>query len=79
MGHEDRTREQLIEKLEELRRRNAELEASEIERKRMEEALQESEEKYRALVENASEGIAVAQDGMLTFINPKIEEITISN
>ena len=46
------------------------------ERKQAEEALQESEEKYRELFENASEGILVAQDNMLTFFNPKVKEIT---
>ncbi len=40
------------------------------------EALQESEEKYRQLIENANEAIVVAQDGMIKFINPKFLEIT---
>ncbi|MDP2861969.1 MAG: PAS domain S-box protein, partial [Desulfobacterales bacterium] len=40
------------------------------ERKRAEEALRESEEKYRNLVENAAEAIYVAQDGKLVFLNP---------
>ena len=39
------------------------------ERKRAEEALANSEEKYRLVVQNASQGIVVLQDGMLKFIN----------
>ena len=39
-------------------------------RRLAEEALQESEEKYRNLFENANESIFVAQDGKLVFVNP---------
>jgi diguanylate cyclase (GGDEF)-like protein/PAS domain S-box-containing protein len=41
-----------------------------------EEALQQSEERYRSVVETASEAIMVAQDGMLKFFNPRTAEIT---
>ena len=39
-------------------------------RVRAEEALKESEEKYRNLFQNANEAIFVAQDGKLVFLNP---------
>jgi two-component system cell cycle sensor histidine kinase/response regulator CckA len=45
------------------------------ERKRVEEALRQSEEKYRLVVDNAQEAILIAQDGMLRFVNPKAVDL----
>jgi len=39
-------------------------------------ALKESDEKYRLLVENANEGIIVTQDGKLKYANPIISHFT---
>ena len=41
-------------------------------RKRAEEALRKSEEKYRQVVDNATEGILIAQDGRARLVNSKM-------
>ncbi len=46
------------------------------ERKLTQEALQESEEKYRLLVNSAAEAIVVEQDGVIQMVNPMAIEIT---
>ncbi len=64
------------ERTSELEQANSKLRTEVAERKRAEEALRISEEKYRQLVQNASEGILVAQDGKLKYVNPRCLEWT---
>jgi PAS domain S-box-containing protein len=45
------------------------------ERKLAEQALRESEEKYRSVVERASDGICVVQDGRLKYANQRLAEM----
>jgi len=45
------------------------------ERRRDQEALRESEEKYRDLIERANDGIAIVQDTTLKYVNPRLAEM----
>jgi len=71
-----KTKEQLINELAEmLRRRIAELEKSETEHKQAEEALRESENKFRSLAEKSLVGIYLIQDEIFRYVNPKLAGI----
>ena len=45
-------------------------------RKQAEEALRESEEKYRNLVELANDGIAIIQENLIKYVNPRLAQMT---
>jgi PAS domain S-box-containing protein len=47
-----------------------------IQRNQAEEAVLDSEKKYRMVVDNANEGIVITQDGMFKFVNPQVKEFT---
>lgn len=46
-----------------------------IEHQKAKEALQESEVKYRNLVERANDGILIIQDGLVRYANPRLVEL----
>ncbi|MBZ0156578.1 MAG: PAS domain S-box protein [Alphaproteobacteria bacterium] len=58
-----------------LTKANEELQHEILERKWAEKVLKSSEEKYRLVVENANEGIAVTQDNFFKYLNPKAVRI----
>lgn len=77
MNDKDKTKEQLINELVELRRRTAELERSDTQHKRAGEAMSDSEARYRGLIENARDVIfRISTEGTITSLNPAFEMIT---
>ena len=74
--HKSHLEERIRERTAELTRTNRELQQEIGERRQVANALRESEEKYRLLVETANEAIFIAQDGVVKFPNPKTIEMT---
>lgn len=71
------TRQTMIEKISVLERRNRELERMESEHKRVKEALQKSEERYRQWVDNVYDIVFRTDcEGRFTFVNPAVLRIT---
>ena len=75
MRDEDRTEEQLIYELMELRQRNAELRESEVQRTKAEEKLRESEEKFSSLAEQSPNMIFINKRGKIVYANKRCEEV----
>lgn len=67
---------QLEENTELLQQSNREMKRVIASRDEVEQALRESEEKYRILVENAGDAICIAQNGRLGFANRRLAELT---
>jgi PAS domain S-box-containing protein len=77
MKDRNKTKEQLIKELTELRQQISALEAQEAQRKRAEEALRESEERFRAIFEQAAVGVAqiITSTGQFLRINQRYCDI----
>jgi len=77
MKDEEKTKEQLINELVKLHQRITELEKLEAKRKQAGEALRESEEKFRTLVEELSEAVyrMTLPDGIYKYFSPSVREV----
>jgi PAS domain S-box-containing protein len=74
MKDQSKTKQVLIQELVSLKQRTAELEKSEFERRLAEEALRESEERYRVVFEGSIDGILAVdlEAGRFSYANPSI-------
>ena len=78
MSHPGKTKDQLLAEMVELRHRISELEKAQMEWQESKEKLIESEQNFRALVENANDGIMIAagEGGAHVYANKRAAEIT---
>ncbi len=76
MKKSDKTKEHLQRELNILKKQVTRLRKAEPEYRKTKMKLQECEEKYRNLVEKASDGIAIIQDMKFMYVNPRLAEMT---
>jgi len=75
--HRERLQELVLERTAELSKTNEQLRQEITTRKQMEEVLRESEQNFKALAENANDGILIAVDeGDYVYVNNRAAEIT---
>jgi len=70
-----KTKEQFLRELAALRRQVAELKRSERLHRKTEEALRESEAKFKNLADRSNTGIYIIQDGLFRYVNTRWAEM----
>ena len=75
MNDKDKTKAQLVAELQQMRSYVSELEQSKSEREQEQLKLQDSEEKYRMLVENINDAIVISQNNKFIFFNNRFPEM----
>ena len=78
MGYKEKTKEQLIRELKTLQKYARRFQGEESERKKVEEEIKESEQRWRSLAQNIPDIIlTVARDGKILAINRTVSGITV--
>jgi PAS domain S-box-containing protein len=72
MQNSKKTKDELEQESQALRQKLFQLESILQEQKKIETRLKESEQKYRSVVEQANDGIAIVQDTIIKFTNPRL-------
>ncbi len=75
MRDDDKTKQQLIDELVQMRRKVADSQAAEFKLQRVAEALRQSEIQFRKITEKSIVGVYLIQDGVFQYVNPKMAEI----
>jgi PAS domain S-box-containing protein len=75
MRTSEKTKEQIMRELSRVKRKAAQLEQLELERKRVSEALRQSENMFRKITEKSMVGVYLIQDDLFRYVNPKMAGI----